>query len=113
MNFFLLGYYPESETSYQSDDSVDVIDASPEQSSERIVATKLPEVEALQTTENKQGGEQSVKQPARVSNLELENKLLRQEVESLNGELLSLAQRSKEAQESKECWNDLFVLVIE
>jgi hypothetical protein len=40
-----------------------------------------------------------------VSNLELENKLLRKEVESLNGELLSLAQRSKEAQGSKKCRN--------
>ena len=97
----LVGYYPESETSYQSDESVDVID-SPEQSSDRIVATKLPEVEALQTNDNKQSREQSVEQPARVSNLELENKLLRKEVESLNGELLSLAQRSKEAQESKD-----------
>jgi hypothetical protein len=97
----LVGYYPESETSYQSDESVDVID-SPEQSSDRIVATKLPEVEALQTNDNKQSREQSVEQPARVSNLELENKLLRKEVESLNGELLSLAQRSKESQESKD-----------
>ncbi|XP_028396239.1 golgin subfamily A member 5-like [Dendronephthya gigantea] len=92
------GYFPEGETSYQSDDSVDVIDASPEQSSERIVATKLPEVETLQTMESKAGRE-NVEQPARVSNLELENKLLRKEVDSLNEELVSLHLRSKEAQE--------------
>ncbi|CAB4015650.1 golgin subfamily A member 5 [Paramuricea clavata] len=97
-NLTASGYFPESESSYQTDDSVDVIDASPEHSSDRIVATKLPEVEALQTAENKQSGV-NVEQPARVSNLELENKLLRKEVDSLNGELLSLVQRSKEAQE--------------
>lgn len=34
----------------------------------------------------------------RVSNLELENKLLRQEVASLNEELVSVVQRSKEAE---------------
>ena len=73
---------------------------SPGHSSDRIVPTKLPEVEALQTAENKQSGV-NVEQPARVSNLELENKFLRNEVDSLNGELLSLVQRSKEAQESK------------
>ena len=101
---FLAGYFPEGETSYQTDDSVDVIDVSPEHSSEKIVAAKLPEVEALQTTENKPSREKA-EQPARVSNLELENKLLRKEVDSLNAELLSLAQRSKESQERKlQAW---------
>ena len=99
--FFWAGYFSEGETSYQTDDSVDVIDASPEHSLEKIVATKLPEVEALQTTES-QPNREKTEQPARVSNLELENKLLRKEVDSLNAELLSLAQRSKDSQESKE-----------
>lgn len=102
IDFSPTGYFPEGETSYQSDDSVDVIDASPEQSSERIVATKTPEIEPLQTMGSRAGRE-SVEQPARVSNLELENKLLRKEVESLNEELVSLHHRSKEAQESKIC----------
>ena len=80
-----------------------MIDVSPEHSSEKIVAAKLPEVEALQTTENKPSREKA-EQPARVSNLELENKLLRKEVDSLNAELLSFAQRSKESQERKLLW---------
>ena len=106
--FLLVGYLPESEaSSYQSDDSVDVIDTTPEQSSDRIVATKLPEVQTLPTTENKPS-ESSAEQPARVSGLELENKLLRKEVDSLNSELLSLAKRSKEAQESNVIFENIF-----
>lgn len=85
---------------YQSDDSVDVIDASPSQSTDKtdISVTVLPEVESVPMSHTTQPSE-NAQQPTRVSNLELENKLLRKEVNSLNEELLSLAQRSKEAQE--------------
>ena len=37
----------------------------------------------------------------RISNLELENKLLRKEVASLNEEMVSVVQRAKEAEKSK------------
>ena len=78
-----------------------MIDVSPNHSTDvpNIVATTAPEVESIQTSG---AGNQveNVQQPARVSNLELENKLLRKEVNSLNEELLSLAQRTKEAQGS-------------
>lgn len=98
---FILGNILEKEA-YQSDDSVDVIDASPSQSTDKtdISVTVLPEVESVPMSHTTQPTE-NAQQPTRVSNLELENKLLRKEVNSLNEELLSLAQRSKEAQESK------------
>lgn len=46
-------------------------------------------------------GGQSHADDHHVSNLELENKLLKKEVASLNDEMVSVVQRAKEAERSK------------
>lgn len=81
-----------------------MIESSQQESNDRIAASKSSNLETISSTETKASNERTAERPVSVSNLELENQLLRKEVESLNEELLSLAKRCKDAQESKSLY---------
>lgn len=81
-----------------------MIESSQQESNDRIVASKSSNLETISSTETKSSNERTAERPVSVSNLELENQLLRKEVESLNEELLSLAKRCKDTQESKSLY---------
>lgn len=81
-----------------------MIESSQQESNDRIAASKSSNLETISSTETKASNERTAERPVSVSNLELENQLLRKEVESLNEELLSLAKRCKDTQESKSLY---------
>ena len=92
MYFPDLGISESHSSNSLRDDASSVVDSSEEVSAEPVATPASPDAPPALPPQRDQEKE-------RQSNLELENKLLRKEVASLNEELVAVVQRSKDVQE--------------